>query len=217
MASAISARQTLPAEIPSFAWICLYLDQDIDYIPLSSRIIELDPLRLVGYRFRAIAYSRLGRHAECLADARRALELGPGDLHMRETMVLYARDQGEQSVLEDALEQYRALVGPNSFLAEAFEAEDRDATLERLKARERPGGNVRILDAARAYAYLGDQDAAIAKFREYVSTSRSFLRLNYARSPLLQPLLKYPEYQEILATIGCDDATLARIQVPSVT
>jgi tetratricopeptide (TPR) repeat protein len=165
---------------------------------------------------RAIAYRRLGRREEYLADVQRALVLDPSDVHMREVMILDASDQSDQPALEDALEKYRALVGPNSFLAEAFEAEDRVATLERLKARERPGGNIRILDAARAYAYLGDHDAAIAKFREFVGTSQSWPRVTYARNHLLQPLLRYPEYQKILATIGCDDVTRDRIQVPTI-
>lgn len=199
-----------------FVWICSYLDQDLDYIQLCSRMIELDPLREVGYRCRALAFRRLDRQEEFLADARRALELGPDGLIMREMMVHEARETGDQVLLEDALKQYRALVGTESFLAEALEAEDRDATLKHLKARERSGGSMRILDAARAYAYLGDHDAAIARFRDYVGTSRSFLRLNFARNSLFQPLLRYPEYQELLATIGCDDATLARIQVPSI-
>jgi adenylate cyclase len=216
LAECIRRRPSDYETLTRFAWVCWYLDQETDFLELAARIIGLDPLRELGYRFRAIVHRKLGRREESVADVRRALELGPNDLHMREVMVLDARERGDGHAIEKACKQYRARVGPDSFLAEAFEAEDPRVALEHLKSRERPGGNMRILDAARAYSYLGDHEAAITKFGEYVGANRSFLRLNYARNHLLQPLLNYPRYQKILAGIGCDDATAARIRVPSV-
>jgi adenylate cyclase len=183
---------------------------------LTTRLIALDPLREVGYRFRAIVSFDHQRYEDFLVDAQHALQLQPDDIHMKERMVLYARKRGDYRATQDALERYRAQVAPDSFLAEAFASDDHAATLERLHARDKPGGPLRVMDTARAYAYLGDHLAAIAKLREFVSGSRSFARLLWARHYLLQPLLKYPEYQAVLATIGLDDESVSEWTLPSV-